>query len=132
MSGELPIDPRSRAQPSYSLLDGDANLVDLMVVYPAAVREEAGSTSAIQSEIMKAVADANLCYRNSQVNLLVRLVHMEEVAYTPTGLLGTDLDRLKNTSDGYMDSIHSTRDQYGADLVALLTTERTAVVWPAP
>jgi hypothetical protein len=123
MSGELPIDPRSRAQPSYSLLDGDANLVDLMVVYPAAVREEAGSTSAIQSEIIKAVADANLCYRNSQVNLLVRLVHMEEVAYTPTGLLGTDLDRLKNTSDGYMDSIHSTRDQYGADLVALLTTE---------
>ena len=123
MDEDLPQDPRARAQPSYSLLDGDANLVDLMVVYPAAVREEAGSTSAIQSEIMKAVADANLCYRNSQVNLLIRLVHMEEVAYTPTGLLGTDLDRLKNTSDGYMDSIHSARDQYGADLVALLSTE---------
>jgi len=122
-SHDVPADPRSRAQLAYSWQDGDANLIDLMVVYPTAVRNEAGSTSAIQSDIMSAVADANLCYRNSQVNMIVRLVHMEEITYTPTGTLDTDLDRLKGTTDGYMDGIHSTRDQYGADLVALLTTD---------
>ena len=102
--------------------NGDANLVDLLVLYPGAVRSDAGGTSAIQAEIIKAVADTNLCYQNSKVNVQLRLVHMEEVNYSPTGLLGTDLDRLKGKTDGYMDHVHGVRDNYGADLVALLAT----------
>ena len=47
---------------------------------------------------------------------------MEEVSYTPTGALNLDLSRLEGTSDGYIDNVHSLRDQYGADLVSLLTT----------
>ena len=52
----------------------------------------------------------------------LRVVHMAEVTYTPTGILNTDLSRLKNPSDGSMDNVHTLRDQYGADLVSLLTT----------
>ena len=92
------------------------------MVYPSAVTNAAGSAASIQADIMASVADTNLCYRNSKVNVQLRLVHMEEIVYTPTGLLNTDLDRLKEKADGYMDSVHTTRDQYGADLVALLTT----------
>ena len=110
------------AQPMLSWQNGDANLIDLLVVYPASVRSDAGGTSAIQAEIVKAVADSNLCYRNSQVNVQLRLVHMEEVSYTPTGMLETDLSRLKATNDGHIDNVHTLRDSYGADLVALLTT----------
>ena len=120
--GELPIDPRMGAQPMLSWQNGDANLIDLLVVYPGVVRSDAGGTSAIQAEIIKSVADTNLCYQNSQINVQLRLVHMEEVNYTPTGLLGTDLDRLKGKSDGFMDNVHGVRDTYGADLVALLST----------
>ena len=94
-NGELPPDPRMGAQPILSWQNGDANLIDLLVVYPGVVRSDAGGTSAIQAEIIKAVADTNLCYQNSKVNVQLRLVHMEEVNYSPTGLLGTDLDRLK-------------------------------------
>ena len=47
---------------------------------------------------------------------------MEEVSYTPTGQLNTDLSRLEGTNDGYIDNVHTLRDQYGADLVSLLTT----------
>ena len=70
----------------------------------------------LQSEI-------RIYFRNSQLNLIARVVHMEEISYTPTGLLSTDLDRLIDKSDGYLDSVHSFLDQYGGDIVILLTTE---------
>ena len=46
-NGELPPDPRMGAQPMLSWQNGDANLIDLLVVYPGAVRSDAGGTSAI-------------------------------------------------------------------------------------
>ncbi|MBT3638566.1 MAG: hypothetical protein HN531_16665, partial [Opitutae bacterium] len=118
----LPSDPRKAAQLLKSWRNGDANLIDLLVVYPSAVRSEVGSTAAVEAAIASAVADSNLCYRTSLVPMQIRVVHMAEVVYTPTGLLDTDLSRLKNPSDGSMDNVHTLRDQYGADLVSLLTT----------
>ena len=94
-----------------------------MIVYPAAVRSEAGNTADVEAAIASAVADSNLCYRKSLVPIQLRVVHTAEVSYTPTGTLNIDLDRLKAKSDGYMDSVHTLRDQYGADLVCLLTTD---------
>ena len=103
--------------------NGDGNLVDLLVVYPASVATDAGGVSLLETDVIKAVADANLCYRNSLVNLQLRLVHMTEVDYTPSGLLGTDLERLEGTSDTYLSDVHTLREQYGADLVALLAPD---------
>lgn len=34
---------------------------------------------------------------------------------------GTDFDRFSGTNDGYMNEIHSKRDQYGADIGVLIT-----------
>ena len=112
-----------RSQPKNTWQNGDGNLVDLVIVYPEAVRLAAGSTEILQADILAAVADVNLCFRNSQVNLTARMVHVEEVSYTPTGLLSTDLDRLIDKNDTFLDSVHSIRDQYGGDIVILLTTE---------
>ncbi|HEV8292287.1 MAG TPA: M12 family metallo-peptidase, partial [Tepidisphaeraceae bacterium] len=39
--------------------------------------------------------------------------------YSETGRLGVDLKRLAGTTDGYMDNVHTLRNQYKADLVAL-------------
>ena len=86
------------------------------------MRSEAGSTADVEAAIANAIADTNLCYRESLVPIQLRVVHMEEVSYTPTGTLNLDLNRLEGTSDGYIDNVHSLRDQYGADLVSLLTT----------
>ena len=119
----LPRDPRRDAVPAMSWRNGDANLIDLLVVYPSAVRSEAGNTAVVEAAIATAVADSNLCYRNSLVPMQLRVVHMAEIVYTPTGTLNIDLDRLKDGSDGYMDNVHTLRDQYGADLVCLLTTD---------
>ena len=64
---------------------------------------------------------AQLAHDNSQTLITKRLVHAAEVAYTESGDSGTDLTRLSRPSDGYMDEVHTWRDQYGADLVALFT-----------
>ncbi|MDG1354948.1 MAG: DUF5011 domain-containing protein, partial [Opitutales bacterium] len=117
-------DPRNRRSQSRSTWqNGDGNLIDLVVVYPEAVRNEAGSTATLEAAVLAAVGDANLCFRNSQINLIARMVHMEEISYTPSGVLSTDLDRLIDKNDTYLDSVHSIRDQYGGDIVILLTTD---------
>ena len=120
---KLPRDPRFAAQPVNSWRNGDANLIDLLLVYPTAVKIEAGGTAAVESTIASSVSDANLCYRNSKVPIQLRVVHIVEINYTPTGILNIELDRLKSPNDGYFDNIHTLRDQYGADLVCMLTTQ---------
>ena len=93
------------------------------MVYPAAVVSAAGGESALSAAILGAQrADANLCYLNSGLDLRLRLVHQAQTTYSPSGVLDTDLKRIKETADGHMDEVHDLRDQYGADLVALLTT----------
>ena len=122
---DLPIDPR-RHRRTKTWRNGDGNLIDLLIVYPTSVAAAAGGSALLEADAVKAVADANLCYRNSRVNLQLRLVHFSEVNYNQTGNLETDLARLENPNDGYMDNVHDLRDQYGADLVAMLATESSS------
>ena len=65
-------------------------------------------------------------FRNSGVNVQLRLVHCEETSYVPTGNLDLDLERLTEKSDGFLDEVHSLRDQYGADIVTLLSTDSSS------
>ena len=57
---------------------------------------------------------------NSGVNHRIRLVLRDEVEYSEEGNSGTDLGRLRNDSDGYMDHVHELRDAYAADLVHIV------------
>jgi hypothetical protein len=98
-----------------------ANQIDVLIIYTPEARTAAGGTAGIISRIDAAMAQANTALANSLTTTELRLVHAAEIAYTETGNLLTEVDRLKTPSDGYMDSIHALRDQYGADVVALLT-----------
>jgi hypothetical protein len=101
---------------------GTANTrVDIMVVYTAAARSGAGGTTAMQSLIDLAVAEANDAYANSGINVTLNLVYTGEISYNESGNASTDLNRLQNPSDGQLDSVHSLRTQYGADTVVLIT-----------
>jgi predicted outer membrane repeat protein len=121
---EMPLrDPRSGAQSKHAWRNADAGQIDLMVVYPSDVRKEIGSEAGTLAEINNAVNGANLCFRNSHVPIQLRLVHAFESSYNPTGNLDLDLERLTKKDDGYLDNIHSARDQYGADIVTLLSTD---------
>lgn len=95
-------------------------IVDLLVVYTSTARAKQGGVSAMNALIAMGVDLANQAYTNSKIAMRLRLVRATEVAYTETGNISTDLSRLQRTNDGFMDQVHTLRNQYKADLVALI------------
>ncbi len=94
--------------------------IDVMVPYTATTRAAAGGTAQMLNQINLAIAETNQAYANSAIVQRLRLVHAVEVAYAESGDIGTDLDRLTASNDGYIDQVHTLRNAYGADLVSLL------------
>jgi hypothetical protein len=94
---------------------------DILVAYTTAFKNHYGSNASAEAAIANAIAMANQVYVNSQVDILLNLVHAVEVNYTESGSLSTDLGRLRSVNDGFMDEIHPLREQYFADLIHLFT-----------
>jgi hypothetical protein len=114
----------SNSTTSSATTAGDtSNVIDLMVVYTPAAKANAGGASGVEAKILTAVANANQAYINSQVDMRLNVVYMGEVSYTETGNMSTSLSDITGTSDGKMDNVHTLRNQYAADQVALITTE---------
>jgi hypothetical protein len=101
---------------------GDNVIVNVMIVYTTQSQINNGGVSGMNALINAAVAKANLAFSNSGVGLSIRVAHTMETAYVGSGSVGTDLGRLQNASDGFMDDVYSARALYGADLVSLFVT----------
>ncbi len=97
-------------------------VIDVMVAYTPAAKNWAGGTAGIHNVISQAMLLAQEALTNSNTGTTMRLVHTAEVSYTESGNGGTDLNRLTGTTDGYMDIVHTWRNQHGADLVALFAS----------
>jgi len=95
--------------------------IDVMVVWTPAARTAAGGITAIQNLVNLAVQETNQSYINSNMTQRIRLAFMQEVAYAESGDFATDLTRLKNPSDGFIDNVHSLRNTYYADMVSMFT-----------
>ncbi len=102
-----------------AVANDDGSVIDVMVVYTAAARLAAGGAAAMDNLIQLGIAETNQGYANSGVIQRVRLVHSEEISYAESGDANTDLRRLKEPADGYLDNVHALRDAYGADIVSL-------------
>ena len=92
--------------------------IDVMVVYTPAARTAAGGTTAMQALINLGIAESNTAYQQSLIGMRIRLVFQSEVSYTESGF-STDLNRVTNPSDGFLDEVQGWRNTYGADLVSL-------------
>lgn len=101
--------------------DETGDTIDVLVVYTDGARRYEGGTAAMHALIDNAISTSNTTYGNSGITQRLRLVHRAEVYYTETGSMGTDLNRLENSSDGHMDDVHTWRDIYSADTVLLIT-----------
>lgn len=119
--------PAEFAEPGPLLAPGKAGLeadsgsqIDILVAYTTTARLAAGSTAAIKAQIALAVYETNVSYANAGVTPRLRLVHVHEVDYNESADLYTDLSRLLNPGDGYMDNVHGLRNIYGADMVGLI------------
>lgn len=100
----------------------DPRRITLMMLYTTAARVAAGGTTdAIEAQIYAAIAEANRSFINSDVDLRLELVRLEETPYAPVGGdLMTDLCRLHDPGDGFLDDVQTKRDTYGADVVGLV------------
>ncbi len=96
-------------------------VVDQMIVYTPAIRNTLGGHDAAFAFCQNAVDITNQAYLDSEItNLVINLVHAQEVSYTESGNTGTDLSRLRSASDGLIDEIHSVRNAVAADNVAMI------------
>lgn len=108
-------------------IDKSVASVDMMVLYTTAAKDWATANSTgIENVIGQAMATAQLVFDNSQTNIIFTLVYSAELNYAETGDSDTDLDRLSETEDGFIDEIHQWRNDYGADFVSLLTASGTS------
>jgi hypothetical protein len=103
-------------------IEDDGDEIDVLVVFTGAARIAAGGGAAMEAEIAGAIADGNAAFANSGVVQRFRLVHTAELDYFESGNPSTDLNRLRGTSDGFLDNVHALRDHYGADLVAMVVS----------
>lgn len=119
-----PRKPRIDPQADACASTDPATDIDVMVVYTDDARAAAGGTEAMEAEIVLYVENANQVYINSDVTpQRLRIVHLSEVDYAESKSSTTDLDRLSDPADTFVDGVHALRDQHGADLVSMIVQE---------
>jgi len=129
--GSPPAEPEVEAQAGTSPDDGSQ--IDVMVVYTDDTRAAAGGASSINSAINSAFSLTNEGYANSDVNQRVKLVSTAEVFYDESIFYSSNpwervLNHLTNTGDGYIDDVHTWRNNNSADLVVLVVEDTNVAV----
>lgn len=99
--------------------------IDIMVVYtPAAENYAIANHGGMSNVIASMMATNQTVFNNSLAGVNINLVYSQLINYTETGNSQTDLIRLQNREDGFMDEVHQWRVDSSADLVALITTNQ--------
>lgn len=102
---------------------GDAVRVDLMFIYtPAILARYPGGL--LETRLNHLVEVANQSFANSQIDLVIRLVHHQAVAYDRSTSNPEALDDLVAALRGQpvagLDGLDELRDEYGADIISLI------------
>lgn len=105
-------------------------VIDNLVVYPENVVAAAGSEANLQNIAAQGIALANDAHITTNTGMYINLIHSARLTgYTDTGNQNTDLDRVTNLSDGYIDEVHTWRDTYGADFVHMMHSVGGGLGW---
>jgi hypothetical protein len=93
--------------------------IELIVAYTA---QAASHYTDIKRDLIEvAVEEANQSFRNSGVdNVRLHLAHAYQTDYAEQGTHFEHVFRYADKGDGYMDEVHGLRDQYKADVAALI------------
>ena len=114
--------PDMEAKSAFAAEAEGSREIDLLIVYTA---RGASLDGGIDHHIEQLIEHTHRYFRNSLIHTRLRVVHRHQTSYDELedGIAdgGRDLDRLIAPDDGFMDEVHELRDQYGADIVHLLT-----------
>jgi hypothetical protein len=94
--------------------------IDVMIVYTRDAKDSARGIDGINSTIGNCIDVSNTIYENSHIRQRIFRVHSAEIDYTESENAETNLSRLINPSDGFMDNVHDLRNTYKADIVVLI------------
>ena len=128
----VPRSPSPDATPGPSGADrpvaaaDDGSVIDVAVFHTPAARtgvRDVTGVSGITALIDLMFENANAAYRDSGAIQRIRLVRTQGVDYVASDSQD-DLRRLTEKDDGFMDEVHQVRDEYGADLVHLITANK--------
>lgn len=109
-----------------------AEEVDVLVAWsPAAGAIIGGGITGAYARVREWSLAVNTYMEASQIATRIRLVHAALTPYTESGTYLDNLYRLQDPADGPMDELHALRDQYGADVVALIAdvSDVCGVAW---
>jgi hypothetical protein len=109
----------------------DGSGIDVLAVYTPSSMTRYGGADGVEALIQLAVAETNQAYLNSGVSTRLRLVHTALVDYTESGSMQTDLNRITDPGDSFMDEVHALRDRFGADTVTLIeeSADYCGIAW---
>ena len=108
-------------------------VIDLLLGYSSAIAAELGSQAAAVTLMSNLTAAANAAYASSGVTMRLRLVHAMPVEYADATSNAEALRQLTGyneqtgqriTPNSAFNSLRASRDQFGADLVALVRRYR--------
>jgi predicted outer membrane repeat protein len=120
----IPVEAEPSAEQWWGANADDGSSIDVLVVYTEAAKNTVGGQTAMENLIDLAVTETNTGYANSLINQRLNLVHTAQVSYDETGFdWSQTLGRLQNTTDGYMDNVHTLRDAGKADEVVLIVND---------
>lgn len=121
-----PLDSAIRESQAYraSISSLAATQINVLVAYTAAAATAAGT---ISSKIQLAVDETNQSYINSGININMVRVNSSQVTYTEANrTFSQHVNALVSTTDGIMDNVHTLRNTYAADVVALIVDDSEA------
>jgi hypothetical protein len=102
-----------------------ADDIDVMIVFDNTAKTWVDTHGGMNAFATDAVAKMNQAMTNSNVDLTFHLVHAAQVNYNHSGDLETDLVALQ-AGTGNLSDVHTWRDTYAADLVAMLVDTGSA------
>ncbi|MEM1329906.1 MAG: GC-type dockerin domain-anchored protein [Planctomycetota bacterium] len=122
-----PVDPGAHTRLSTAgPCTETGQFLDILIVYTPAMLTGAGGLTEVEAladkaydELYDALNFSGIA--NGGAVIFPRIVGLEEVEYTESGFLSTDLSRLREPGDGFMDGVHDMRNSLRADLVCLWT-----------
>jgi hypothetical protein len=107
-------------KPDLTTKDEVPNAVRTLRVLVAYTPNVAAAYTDVGSLIDLAIAETNLSYTNSKVNIRAQLAHAYQVDYKESGNQDTDVANFLGREDSFMNEVHELRDTHKADVCVLL------------
>ena len=100
----------------------DGSEIRMLIAYTSALQAEQGGPAGMRALIDLFIASANQAFEDSGVTPRLVLAHAVKVEIPEARSRSSNLRWLQDPADGYMDEVHSLRNEYAADLVHLLAS----------